>query len=71
MSREKTERVEEAERRIQEFSAGELAAFREWFLAFDTEAWDRQIEEDVRGGKLNALTEKALKDFTARACSKI
>lgn len=40
-------KVEKMGREIQGFSPSELAAFRKWFRAFDAEAWDRQIEEDV------------------------
>ena len=55
MSMTKMTRVEDTERQVQEFSTQELAAFRNWFLAFDAEAWDRQIEADVRAGKLDSL----------------
>jgi len=42
-------------------STAELAAFRNWFREFDAEAWDRQIEEDAKSGKLVALANAALK----------
>jgi hypothetical protein len=41
----------------------ELSKFRAWFVDFDAEAWDRQFEEDVRAGKLDALAEEALDDL--------
>jgi len=34
------------ESQISEFSAEELAAFREWFAEFDASAWDRQFEAE-------------------------
>ena len=71
MSKTKMARVEDTERRIQEFSTQELAAFRDWFLAFDAQAWDRQIDADVRAGKLDPLAERALEDFAAGACSEL
>jgi len=40
----------------------ELAQFRAWFLEFDWAAWDRQIEVDVRAGRLDAFAEQALHD---------
>jgi len=55
------DKIEKIGRQIREFSPSELAAFREWFHDFDAEAWDRQIEEDVQAGKLDALAEAALK----------
>jgi len=32
---------------------------------FDWTAWDRQIEQDAREGKLDALVEQALRDHAA------
>jgi hypothetical protein len=40
----------------------ELSKFRAWFIEFDTDAWDRQIEEDIQAGRLDALAEEALQD---------
>ncbi len=53
-------RVERIEEEIRALSAGELAAFREWFLEFDADAWDREIEADARAGKLDAFADRAL-----------
>ena len=53
-------RMEKLEREIQKLSPEELADFRDWFRKYDAEAWDRQIEEDVRGGRLDGLAEQAL-----------
>ena len=57
------DKIEKIGREIQEFSPSELAAFRKWFQDFDAEAWDRQIEDDVQVGKLDALAEAALQNF--------
>ena len=54
-------KVETIERQVQELSSEDLAQFRNWFAEFDAEAWDRQIEADVKAGKLDALAEEALK----------
>ncbi|MBI4714601.1 MAG: hypothetical protein HY760_01415 [Nitrospirae bacterium] len=53
-------KVESLEEEVQKLSRRELDAFRKWFLQFDAEQWDRQIERDVRSGKLDQLAEKAL-----------
>lgn len=53
-------KVENIEREIQKLSPSELEAFRRWFREYDSDEWDRQIEEDVRAGKLDKLAEKAL-----------
>ena len=53
-------RMEKLEREIQKLSPQELADLRDWFRKYDAEAWDRQIEEHVRGGRLDGLAEQAL-----------
>ena len=53
-------RMEKLEREIQKLSPQELADLRDWFRKYDAEAWDRQIEEDVRRGRLDGLAEEAL-----------
>lgn len=57
--------VEAIEQQIEKLSADELAAFRRWYAAFDAEAWDRQLEADVKAGALDALAEKALRAHTS------
>ena len=52
-------KIEELEQKVQALSPEELAQFREWFLEFDWAAWDRQLERDVRAGKLDAMAEKS------------
>lgn len=65
------EKVKKIEREVQELSPEELASFRQWFAAFDAEAWDRQFEADVRAGKLDALAERALRDHAAGKSTKL
>ncbi len=55
-------KVESIERDIQDLNGDELADLRRWFAAFDAEAWDRQLEDDVRAGKLDEHAEWALRD---------
>jgi len=58
-------RVERVEGEVQDLSAEELKAFRDWFTRFDAAAWDQQIEADAENGKLRSLAERALKDHEA------
>jgi hypothetical protein len=58
-------KLEAIEKRISGLSAEELAEFRQWFAEFDAAAWDRQIERDVKAGKLDALADEALREHTA------
>lgn len=53
-------KVENIEQEVQDLTPSELAAFRRWFLEFDARAWDQQIEDDIRNGKLDKLAEDAL-----------
>jgi hypothetical protein len=48
-----------------------MAQLREWFAAFDAEAWDRKFEADVRAGKLDALAAEALKAHASGATTKL
>lgn len=57
--------VEDVERRIKQLHPDELRGLREWFAAFDAEAWDRQFVSDVRAGKLDELADRALRDYHA------
>lgn len=53
-------KAEKLEREVRKLNRTELAAFREWFREYDSDEWDRQIEEDVRAGKLDKLAAQAL-----------
>lgn len=57
--------LEEIEQRIRKLTPDELAKFRDWFTEFDHLLWDRQIEADSNGGKLNRLAAEALADYKA------
>lgn len=57
--------VEQIESRIQNLSPEELAKFRAWFLEFDARVWDKQIEADLKAGKLSGLIAEALADYKA------
>ncbi len=50
---------------VKTLSPKELAKFRNWFLSFDSDAWDAQIEADAAAGKLDALAEEALAEYKA------
>jgi hypothetical protein len=53
-------KVESLESEVSKLTPQELAAFREWFAKYDADAWDRQIESDVKAGKLDRLAAEAL-----------
>jgi hypothetical protein len=47
--------VQDIESAIAKLSRDDLAALRAWFAEFAADAWDRQIEEDARSGRLDAF----------------
>ena len=53
-------KVEQIELQVAGLSPQELAHFRAWYSRFDADAWDRQLEQDIASGKLDALADKAL-----------
>lgn len=57
--------VQSLEQQVQKLSAREFAEFRDWFLDYQWQAWDEQLEQDVKGGKLDELMRKARADQTA------
>ena len=64
-------KVETIEGQIQKLSPKELAELRDWFVKFDSDAWDRQLGADAKAGKLDALAERALQDHLAGRSTKL
>jgi len=64
-------KAEEIEKAVAELSPGELRKFRAWYEAFDFEAWDEQIETDIKAGKLDAMAEAAIADHEAGKSTKL
>ena len=56
----KMTRLEELEQEIRKLNRANLADLWERLRKYDSDEWDRQIEEDARGGKLVELVRKAL-----------
>jgi hypothetical protein len=61
--------VEDLESAILRLSSEELARFSAWFEQFMADQWDRQIEEDIKAGRLNAAGKRADEDFEAGRCT--
>jgi hypothetical protein len=60
--------VSEIESAVRKLSRSDLTAFRDWFLGFDAAAWDKQFEEDVAAGHLDALADEAVRDLREGRC---
>lgn len=63
--------VSEIEAAVQRLSPNDLEAFRAWFAEFDASQWDRQIEQDVAAGRLDALADEALRDLDVGRCKNL
>ncbi len=61
--------VEKIQQEVSALSPPELDAFRKWLIEFDAEAWDRQIEETIQAGKLDALADQGVQSFHSGTCS--
>ena len=60
--------VHEIENAVRKLSRQELLAFRDWFSEFDAAAWDKQFEQDVAAGHLDALADEAIRDLREGRC---
>lgn len=58
--------VKAPEEAVQALPPSALAKFRRWFTAFDSAAWDRQLEDDATSGKLDVLFAVADEDYASR-----
>ncbi len=60
--------VHEIENAVSKLSREELLSFRDWFSTFDASAWDKQFEQDVAAGHLDALADEAIRDVREGRC---
>ena len=58
-------RLQKLEREIQKLGREEFANLRDWFRKCDADEGDRQIEQDVREGKLDPLAQEDLAAYNA------
>jgi len=58
-------RVEELADEVQRLNRDELAAFRDWFRKYDSDEWDKEIEDDVLAGRLDKLANEAIAEHKA------
>jgi hypothetical protein len=57
--------TEDIERAIERLAPDDLARFRAWFERFDSERFDRALEQDAQAGKLDSFAEEALGAYRA------
>ena len=55
-------KLEKIEQDIASLSASDVAKLAEWFAEFHADLWDKQIEDDAKSGRLDALANQAMAD---------
>ena len=58
-------KVEQIKLAVMNLSLPELTAFREWIDEFYAKQWDKQIENDLEAGRLDALLAEVDKEYKA------
>ena len=61
--------IEELEAVVSGLPASELARFSQWFEEFIADQWDRQIEQDMQAGRLDAALKRADDHYEAGRCT--
>lgn len=57
--------VEEIKQAVQKLSLEQRAEFAKWFNDWEDDDWDREIERDVKAGKLDKLLQQVDADIEA------
>jgi hypothetical protein len=57
--------IQEIETAIDKLPRGQLFELVEWIRARFADAWDRQIDDDLRAGKLDEMAREAVAEYRA------
>ena len=63
--------IQTIENEIAKLPQADLVKFRSWFEKFDQNSWDKQLETDIKSGKLDNLAKQAINDFNNGKFKKI
>jgi len=63
--------LEQIEAAILSLPSSEFERLRLWFFDLDYERWDKQLEQDIAEGKLEALAQEAIAEFEAGHCREV
>jgi hypothetical protein len=58
-------KLEQIEKSVASLSDAELKSFADWFDNLRWQRWDRQLEKDVRAGRLDSLISDARDEIKA------
>ncbi len=60
--------VKEIETAIAQLPPAKVAELAEWFAEFHAQIWDKQLEQDLKAGRLDSLLKEAAKDLESGRC---
>ena len=63
--------LDQIESAILQLPSHEVQQLLEWLSDLDYQNWDRQLEEDIKQGKLDNLAAEAIAEFEAGECKEI
>jgi len=63
--------LNDLESSVLKLSDADYAEFRKWFLDYENERWDIQLEKDIKEKKLEDLANKAIENFKQGKYKKI
>jgi hypothetical protein len=63
--------VKEIKSAIAQLPPTKVAELAEWFEEFHAQLWDKQLEEDVKAGRLDSLLREADQDHESGRCEKL
>lgn len=61
--------IQELENAIRQLSNEDFAKLAHWVDEYRAEKWDREIEDDIRAGRLDTAARRADEDFDAGRCT--
>jgi len=63
--------LEQTKAAILSLPSNEFEKLKQWFFDLDYERWDKQLEQDIAEGKLEAFAQEAISEFEAGHCREI
>jgi hypothetical protein len=63
--------VKDIESAIAQLPPTKVAELAQWFEEFHAQLWDKQLEEDVKAGRLDSLLMEADQDHESGRCEKL
>jgi len=61
--------IEEIEVAVSRLAPSDYEKFRQWLAEYDNRLWDKEMEEDARAGRLDALLNEGLDDLKSGRCT--